>query len=104
MISDDSKTFKGEKFEMSACPCCGAVVAEGAVYCGNCGTVKNSTDQLSISQSRVTAQESTPSINQPSGDLQSRLEKAMRRAEMLTYAAVGLGIALLVVIIVISQL
>jgi hypothetical protein len=30
------------------------------------------------------------------------LEKAMRRAELLTYAAVGLGVALLAVIIAIS--
>jgi len=33
-----------------------------------------------------------------------RLQKAMRRAELLTYAAVGLGGALLVVILIISVL
>ena len=90
---------------MSPCPHCGAAVPEGAVYCDNCGAAKDSTAPVSISQSRVAAQESTtlpsPSSN---GDLQLRLEKAMRRAELLTYAAVGLGVALLAVIIGISLL
>jgi len=90
---------------MPSCLNCGVAVPEDAVYCGNCGAAKNSTAPVSISQSRVTAQESTalPSSS-GSSDLQSRLKKAMRRAELLTYAAVGLGVALLAVIIVISLL
>jgi hypothetical protein len=90
---------------MSTCLNCGAAVPEGEVYCGNCGAAKNSTALVSISKFRVTAQGSTTSPDPSgSGDLQSRLEKAMRRAELLTYAAVGLGVALLAVIIGISLL
>jgi len=90
---------------MSNCPHCGAAVPEGTVYCGNCGAAKHSTASISISQSRVTGQESTtlPGLSS-SGDLQLRLKKVMRRAELLTYAAVGLGVALLAVIIAISLL
>ena len=90
---------------MSTCPDCGAAVSEGTVYCGNCGAAKNSDASVYISQSRVTTQESTnlPSPSS-SGDLQSRLEKAIRRAELLSYVAVGLGVALLAVIIGISLL
>jgi hypothetical protein len=90
---------------MSTCLHCGAAVPEGAVYCGNCGAAKDSAVSVSISQSIVTAQESTTLPSPPSsGDLKSRLEKAMRRAELLSYAAAGLGVALLAVIIGISFL
>ena len=90
---------------MSTCLNCGATVPEGTVCCGNCGADKNSIASVSISQSGVTAREST-TLPSPSGssDLQSRLEKAMRRAELLSYAAAGLGVALLAVIIGISLL
>jgi len=37
-------------------------------------------------------------------DMSKRLQKAMKRTELLTYAAVGLGIALLAVILIISVL
>ena len=90
---------------MPNCLNCGADVPEDAVYCDDCGAAKNSIASVSISQPRVTAQESTALPNSPnSDDLQSRLEKAMRRAELLSYAAVGLGVALLAVIIGISLL
>jgi len=90
---------------MATCPHCGAAVPESSVYCGNCGAAKNSTASASNSQSRVTTQESTALPNpSSSGDLQLRLEKAMRRTELLSYAAVGLGVALLAVIIGISLL
>jgi uncharacterized Zn finger protein (UPF0148 family) len=89
---------------MPNCPHCGAVVPEGTVYCGNCGAAKDSTSSASISQFRVTGQESTLPSSSSSGDLQLQLEKVMRRAELLTYAAVGLGVALLAVIIGISLL
>ena len=90
---------------MSTCLNCDAVVSEGTVYCGHCGAAKNSIASVSVSQSRVTAQESTTSPGlSGGGDLQSRLESAMRRAELLSYAAAGLGVALLAVIIGISLL
>jgi hypothetical protein len=36
--------------------------------------------------------------------MQARYEKAMRRAELLGYAAAGLGVVILVVIVVLSLL
>ena len=90
---------------MSICQHCSSAVPESAVYCGNCGAAKSSVAFVSISVSQVTAQESGTVQNpSASGDLQSRLEKAMNRAELLSYAAVGLGVALLAVIIGISVL
>jgi hypothetical protein len=50
-----------------------------------------------------TSQESNTPKNS-SGDQQARLARAMRRAELLSYAAAGLGLALLSVIIAISLL
>ena len=90
---------------MSICQHCSSAVPESAVYCGNCGAAKSSVAFVSISVSQVTAQESGTVQNpSASGDLQSRLEKAMRRAELLSYAAAGLGVALPAVIIGISLL
>jgi hypothetical protein len=39
-----------------------------------------------------------------SGDMQARFEKAMRRAELLGYAALGLGVVIVVAIVVQSLL
>ena len=72
---------------MPTCPHCSASVPEGAVCCGNCGATINS-------------QATLLSTSQPSSDdMSARLEKAMRRAELLSYAAAGLGIAILAVLI-----
>ncbi|MGA3112476.1 MAG: zinc-ribbon domain-containing protein [Candidatus Bathyarchaeia archaeon] len=61
---------------MPTCPHCGATVPEGAVYCGNCGA----------------------------SNMQARYEKAIKRTEWLSYAAAGLGVAILVVLIAFSFL
>jgi hypothetical protein len=50
-----------------------------------------------------TSQDSTTPKNF-TGDQQARLARAMRRAELLSYAAAGLGLALLAAIIAISLL
>jgi uncharacterized membrane protein YvbJ len=90
---------------MSSCQHCGSTVPESAVYCGNCGAAKSSVASVFISVSQATAQESGTLQNSSASEaLQSRLEKAMRRAELLSYAVVGLGVALLAVIIGISVL
>jgi hypothetical protein len=53
----------------------------------------------------LTSQGSPTSPNTSnSGDMSLRLEKAMRRTELLSYAAAGLGVAILIVLIVISLL
>jgi len=68
---------------MPACPHCNAPVPEDAVYCSQCGAAIN-----------------TPN----NSELQKRLEKAMRRNEILTYAAAGLAAATIFVIILIAFL
>lgn len=78
-----------------------ATVPDGVVYCGNCRAAINS-PAISVftSQPQVTSQGSPASSNaSSSGDLSARLEKAMRRAELLGYAAAGLGVAILFAII-----
>jgi uncharacterized membrane protein YvbJ len=83
---------------MPTCPNCGATVPEGAFYCGNCGTAINSSaTSPSASQPQMTPQGSPI-------EMAARLEKAMRRTELLTYAAAGLGAAILFVIILIAFL
>ena len=82
---------------MPTCPHCGAQVPEGAVYCGNCGATLNASMTSTSSQQTQTPQSTWQ--NMPSGDMQGRFEKAMRRAELLSYLAAGLGIALLVVLV-----
>ncbi|HUJ84053.1 MAG TPA: hypothetical protein VLV84_00430 [Candidatus Acidoferrales bacterium] len=51
-----------------------------------------------------TSQELNTIPNTASSEQIARLEKALRRSELLTYAAAGLGIVLLAVIILISLL
>jgi uncharacterized membrane protein YvbJ len=102
MISVGFLIIGGLKKEMPTCPHCGATVPEGAVYCGNCGATLNSpktsssTAQLQTSQS-TTGWPNTPEI--ASSTMQARYDKAMKRAEQLAYATVGLAIAILVIIL-----
>jgi predicted amidophosphoribosyltransferase len=86
---------------MPTCLHCNAQVSDAAVYCGNCGAAINSpATSVSTSQNQVTLQGSHASSNTPAdGDLYMRLEKAMRRTELLSYAAAGLGLAMLFAII-----
>jgi hypothetical protein len=77
-----------------------ARVSDEEVSCGNCGAAKNPTTPVSASQPQATSPGPTTSPNAPSSeDLHVRLEKAMRRAELLSYAAAGLGVATLFAII-----
>jgi hypothetical protein len=69
---------------MRTCLRCGASVADGLVCCGNCGA-------------RIVS--SLPEFIPHRDELYFRLEKAMRRAELLSYAAAGLGVAILFSII-----
>lgn len=86
---------------MSTCSNCGATVSAGLFNCGNCGAVLNSSSTpVSAFQPQVTLQTN----NYSSGDMSLRLEKAMRRNELLSYAAAGLGVSILVVLVVISFL
>jgi hypothetical protein len=84
-----------EETSMSICPQCGAKVSANAVVCIDCNALIVSD---SNSQSQAMNDESR------NVELNQRLEKAMRRTELLSYAAAGLGVATLAVIILISFL
>jgi uncharacterized membrane protein YvbJ len=72
---------------MSICPRCGATVDEDATVCSSCNAPINA------------SQNSTRNA-----ELNARLEKALRRTELLSYAAAGLGLAIFAVIIIIAFL
>jgi uncharacterized Zn finger protein (UPF0148 family) len=89
--------------KMATCPDCGAKVPEGAVHCGNCkAAIRSPAKSASASSPQAASKSASP--NAPSDDMYARLEKAMRRAELLSYAAAGLGLAILAVIILIAFL
>lgn len=77
---------------MPTCSQCGATVEKDATSCGNCKTLIN------------TASENIKTEELSNVALNSRLEKALRRTELLSYAAAGLGLAIFAVIIIISFL
>jgi hypothetical protein len=91
---------------MPTCPSCSALVPEDIAYCGHCGAAINTPEiSISTSQPQLSSQGAPDWPNTcVNGDMSGRLEKAMRRAELLGYAAAGLGAAILVVLIVISLL
>jgi uncharacterized membrane protein YvbJ len=96
---------------MPICPYCGATVPDGAIACGKCGASLVSTQpQTSTpfqSQPNSTGQSSGSVSTSWSGgnynsELETRLQKALRRNELLSYAAVGLSAFLFVLIIILS--
>ena len=85
---------------MPTCLNCDAKVSDRAVYCGNCGAALHSPAVSATSQPQVASSGSpAPPKASDNVDLSERLEKAMRRAELLCYAVAGLGIAILFAII-----
>jgi hypothetical protein len=82
---------------MPTCLHCDATVPYGTVYCGNCGAAINSTS-TSSSASQPQGSPALPNASS-SADMSVRLEKAMRRTELLGFAAAGLAVAILVAII-----
>jgi uncharacterized membrane protein YvbJ len=78
---------------MSLCPHCGATNPEGAIDCLNCRVALNSAAELTTNSQMTSSKNDEMSL---------RLEKAIRRTEQLTYAAAGLAIAILGVLIVLS--
>jgi uncharacterized membrane protein YvbJ len=73
---------------MATCPQCGATVSDDATFCSNCKT------ELNLQ---------TTTRNKDA-ELAAQLQKLMRQNEILTYAAAGLAIAILAVIIGIAFL
>jgi hypothetical protein len=88
---------------MPNCTNCGATVSTGS-YCANCAAINSQSTLKSASKSEMTSQVSTLPNKSSSDDMSVRLEKAMRRAELLGYAAAGLGVAILVALIGIAFL
>ncbi len=88
---------------MSICPQCGATVNKDAVVCSNCDALVSSSS-LVQAEMQVDLPASNVSSSSRSAELNSRLEKAFRRTELLSYAAAGLGLAIFAVIIIIAFL
>jgi uncharacterized membrane protein YvbJ len=76
---------------MAVCPQCGATVAEDVVVCDACNALV-----------AHNAANKTISPDERRAELSTRLQKALRRTELLSYAAVGLALAIFAVIIIIS--
>ena len=95
---------------MPLCPKCGKLNVDDATYCTNCGASLGGTSQSEFSgpfQSEVptsSPSQPTASAQMPSNikasELSQRLEKALRRTELLSYAAIGLSVLVLVIIII----
>jgi len=93
---------------MPTCPKCGKLNTDDATYCTNCGASLSSTSQPAVSKP---FQSEAPVSSPPSpatstqilgkvgaGELSQRLEKALRRTELLSYAAIVLSVLVLIAI------
>jgi len=94
---------------MPSCPNCGKLNADDAIFCSNCGASLGSMSQRDVSkpfQSEATLSSSplpaasSTTSNFSAGELSQRLEKALRRTELLSYAAIGLSLFVLIYIVV----
>jgi hypothetical protein len=79
---------------------CSATVEKENTTCGNCNA-KIGIQATSESTPNQDAPSTSPNILD-NWDMSKRLEKALRRTELLSFAAAGLGIAILVVILMIE--
>lgn len=75
---------------MAVCPQCGDNIDEDRVVCETCNAVITTTPNKAVDTDKNTKQ------------LNARLEKALRRTELLSYAAAGLGLAIFAVLIIIA--
>ncbi|MGD0995297.1 MAG: zinc-ribbon domain-containing protein [Candidatus Bathyarchaeia archaeon] len=85
---------------MPVCPQCGATVPEGAIACGNCGSPLNSSQTSSAPFQSTSTSSTTWSTRTDNSDLSTRLEKALRRTELLSYVAIGLAAVILVILLI----
>ncbi len=84
---------------MPNCTECGATVSKETVTCDSCSVKINiqATSESASQQDESSAAQNTPDVD----DMSARLEKAIRRTELLSFAAAGLGIAIIVVLLII---
>ena len=97
---------------MLTCPKCGKSNTDDAIYCSNCGASLGSSSQPMVpktfqQEASTTSPPSTATSAQAlsrvnARGLPERLEKALRRAELLSYAAIGLSVVILVLTLVIT--
>lgn len=76
---------------MAVCPQCGAQVEQDAVVCGTCNAL-------------VTTNSTAKTASDRNAELNAKLERALHRTQLLSYAAAGLGLAIFAMIIIISFL
>ncbi|NLF89209.1 hypothetical protein GX563_10370 [Candidatus Bathyarchaeota archaeon] len=88
---------------MSICPQCGAAVSNDAVVCSNCDALVAPYSPVQA-EKQVDKPAANVSSSSRSAELNARLEKALRRTEILSYAAAGIGLAIFAVIIIIAFL
>ncbi|MGA3060011.1 MAG: zinc ribbon domain-containing protein [Candidatus Bathyarchaeia archaeon] len=95
---------------MPICPYCGATVPDGAIACGKCGaSLVSSQPQASTSfQSQPNSGQSSSGSSSTSwsgenynSDLSNRLEKALKRNELLSRLVIGLSAITLILIVLI---
>ena len=79
---------------------------EGSINCGNCRAPLRSQSKISASLPQVPIQGTPefPNSGADSGELSLRLQKAIRRTELLSYSAAGLAVAILGVILLLPLL
>jgi len=101
-----SDSSSGGKNELSKCISCGQAMPERSINCGNCGARLRSQSKISASLPQVPIQDTLgfPNSAADSGELSLRLQKAMRRTELLSYAVAGLAVAILGVILLLPLL
>ena len=90
---------------MPICPYCGATVPDGAIACGKCGASLVSTQPQTSTPFQSQPASSDPSSTSWSGgsynsELETRLQKALRRNELLSYAVAGLSIFLIILLFI----
>jgi hypothetical protein len=106
LTTKSSDSLSGGRTELSNCTSCGQTMPEGTIKCGNCGAPLRSQPKISASlpQFPIKGASGFPNSAADTGELSLRLQKAMRRTELLSYAAAGLAVAILAVILLLSIL
>ena len=78
---------------------CSATVEKKNAACSDCNAKNDIQAKSESTTKQGTSSTSTNILD--SWDMSKRLEKALRRTELLSFAAAGLGIAILVIILII---
>jgi hypothetical protein len=112
MCNQQNRIAERKQTRMPTCPKCGKLNADDAIYCTGCGASLGNTSQPAVSKpiqseapissSPLPATSSGIPSSGSARELSQRLEKALRRAEVLSYAAIGLSVLVLVLLLYLS--